>query len=363
MKAEQQALVFVCIPESYPESSVTDFIGAIKSSASAFPFTYPYLPVGTIDNLMSVSEMLQTALVASENTVSNVLQAVIDVNDSMGKKTTSYVADKAKYVLLNFDWDEAKFPSRYTMTHIVEMISSRLQTVDDDCAGVMRRYTDAQHDLEALIKESTGSLQVQAVDEVVGPEHVVSTEWMTTRVVAVPRGLVSEWKKTYETMAEYVVPRSDLCLAKDKEYELHRVVLFTKSVDDFTKAARDAKMIVRNWTPDYVSANGSIAERIVDATEAAALVKHEGLELAPGWLEEAVSAAAHLTAVASFVEGVLRHGTPPQFRGVVAVGPRKKLATVLRAAEKMFGDKKSGVYDDTKALDGLLSFAEAHHVL
>ena len=69
-------------------------------------------------------------------------------------------------------------------------------------------------------------------------DAVLSTENITTVVVTVPNHSMNEFKVTYETWYEMVVPRSAVELATDSDYTLMRVLVFRKKLDDFKTAAR-----------------------------------------------------------------------------------------------------------------------------
>jgi V-type H+-transporting ATPase subunit C len=60
------------------------------------------------------------------------------------------------------------------------------------------------------------------------------------------------WLTLYETLAQYVVPRSSRKVFEDGENGLWCVVLFKRAVDDFKNAAREHKFIVRKYEPSIV---------------------------------------------------------------------------------------------------------------
>ena|SRR5690349_15148602 len=60
------------------------------------------------------------------------------------------------------------------------------------------------------------------------------------------------WLTKYETLAQYVVPRSSHKVFEDGENGLWCVVLFKRAVDDFKNAAREHKFIVRKYEPNVV---------------------------------------------------------------------------------------------------------------
>lgn len=55
---------------------------------------------------------------------------------------------------------------------------------------------------------------------------------------------------SYESLNEYVVPRSSELVSEDAEYGLFSVTVFRKMADDFKQAAREQKFIVRDFEMD-----------------------------------------------------------------------------------------------------------------
>ena len=60
---------------------------------------------------------------------------------------------------------------------------------------------------------------------------------MTLFVVVAKYG-VKDWEASYETLCDFVVPRSSARVAEDNDYALMGVVLFRRVADDFKAAAR-----------------------------------------------------------------------------------------------------------------------------
>ena len=55
----------------------------------------------------------------------------------------------------------------------------------------------------------SGNLMTRSLNDVVTGDDVVSgSEYLQTLLVVVPKSLYREWEKSYETIAEMIVPRS-----------------------------------------------------------------------------------------------------------------------------------------------------------
>ena len=74
------------------------------------------------------------------------------------------------------------------------------------------------------------------------PPPLPSSENLVTLGVVVPRGADREFQSTYESLSDYVVPRSATVLAEDGDYLLYGVTLFRRTSDAFRTAARGARV-------------------------------------------------------------------------------------------------------------------------
>lgn len=99
-------------------------------------------------------------------------------------------------------------------------------------------YTVIKQQFQVANRKTGGSLAIKDLSSVVPKDAVLSTENITTVVVTVPNHGLNEFKATYETWCEMVVPRSAVELATDSDYTLMRVLVFRKTFDDFKAAAR-----------------------------------------------------------------------------------------------------------------------------
>lgn len=76
------------------------------------------------------------------------------------------------------------------------------------------------------------------LSSLVPPTQLVDTENLTTLLVVVSKQARGEWLSQYESLSEYVVPRSSSVVAEDQDYQAFTVVLFRRVVDNFKTAAR-----------------------------------------------------------------------------------------------------------------------------
>lgn len=141
---------------------------------------------------------------------------------------------------------------------------------------------------------------------------VHDSEHLETHLLAVPNALVKEFLKSYESLAEMVVPRSANKITQDEEYTLYGVTTFKKFSPEFLHAARE-----KRWTPrDYKYKEGGKEE---EKKEVEALEKEakklwgEALRLGRTGYSESAMVWVHALALRVFVETVLRYGLPLDF--------------------------------------------------
>jgi V-type H+-transporting ATPase subunit C len=193
----------------------------------------------------------------------------------------------------------------------------------------------------------------------------------------VPTNLRKDFIKSYETLAELVVPRSAVQLAQDDEFILYAVTTFKKHGTEFLQKCREQK-----WTPrQYKYVEGGKEEEKRELERVARdknKVWGDALRIAHNGWSESVMIWAHVMALRVFVESVLRYGLPLEFVSVLVeaslfismfrVGPMlmqlqqtnpklaKKVKTALDSAYSYLGgnafgrDKRGKITKDDAAL-------------
>ena len=128
----------------------------------------------------------------------------------------------------------------------------------------------------------------------------------------VPSSARKDFLRTYETIAEMVVPRSALQIAQDDEFTLFAVTTFKKTSADFLHKCREQK-----WTPrQYKHVEGGREE---EQRELERMIKEEkkvwgeALHMGRSGWSESVMVWAHVLTLRVFVETVLRYGLPLEF--------------------------------------------------
>uniref|UniRef100_A0A8C6M7V1 V-type proton ATPase subunit C n=1 Tax=Nothobranchius furzeri TaxID=105023 RepID=A0A8C6M7V1_NOTFU len=268
-------------------------------------FNIPDLKVGTLDVLVGLSDELAKLDTFVEGVVKKVAQYMADVlEDSRDKVQENLLANGVDLItyITRFQWDMAKYPIKQSLKNISEIVSKQVTQIDNDLKARASAYNNLKGNLQNLERKN-----------------------------AIFTGLLKcypDWQKTYETLAEMVVPRSSKLVFEDNESGLFSVTLFRKAVDDFKHKARENKFTVRDFQYNE-------EEMKADKEEMARLSTDKKKQFGPlvRWLKvnfsEAFIAWIHIKALRVFVESVLRYGLPVNFQAML-LHPHKKNMKKLR---------------------------------
>ncbi|XP_038656187.1 V-type proton ATPase subunit C 1-A-like [Scyliorhinus canicula] len=302
------------------------------SLSNNYKFPIPELKVGTLDSLVGLSDELGKLDTFVEGIVKKLAQYTADImEDSKDKAQENLLAngvDLHRYVT-HFQWDMAKYPIKQSLQNITEVIAKQISQIDTDLKSRAMTYNNTKGNLQNLERKAVGSLLTRTLADIVNKEDfVVDSEYLTTLLAFVPKSNYSNWQKTYESLADMVVPRSTKMIIEDMEGALFTVTLFKKTVDEFKIRARENKFIVREFS--Y-----SEEELHAEKEEMTRLSADKKQQYGPllRWLKvnfsEAYIAWIHIKALRVFVESVLRYGLPVNFQAML-LQPNKKSMKRLR---------------------------------
>uniref|UniRef100_A0A8C6M4X7 V-type proton ATPase subunit C n=1 Tax=Nothobranchius furzeri TaxID=105023 RepID=A0A8C6M4X7_NOTFU len=214
-------------------------------------FNIPDLKVGTLDVLVGLSDELAKLDTFVEGVVKKVAQYMADVlEDSRDKVQENLLANGVDLItyITRFQWDMAKYPIKQSLKNISEIVSKQVTQIDNDLKARASAYNNLKGNLQNLERKNAGSLLTRSLADIVRKEDfVLDSEYLITMLVVVPKTGYPDWQKTYETLAEMVVPRSSKLVFEDNESGLFSVTLFRKAVDDFKHKARENKFTVRDF--------------------------------------------------------------------------------------------------------------------
>lgn len=311
-----------------------------------FKMKIPELRVGTLDNLMSLSDDLERIDRHCESVVHRIEK---ELHEHAGGEEPTVDGTPVEKFTTQFEWDQARYPVKSTLNELVSMIHDIVARIDEELKSKLMDYNQLKSSMGQAERKLQGGLNQRSIVDVVRKEHVINSEKLTTVFLAAPKFAVKEFLGTYEKWHEFttdkgsinaVVPKSALKIDEDQEFELYRVVVFRNAEDEFKSKARENRMTVRDFTYTDGQAATDSEERTklkADTEKAwSGLVrwsKTSYSEAMRGWI--------HLKAIRVFVESVLRYGLPPTFQAML-VRPGKNEDKVRKALNATFGHLSAG---------------------
>jgi len=325
---------------------------------------------GSFDNLIRLTDDLQKSDSQVDSILHRLERQYIELDAKAEFRVKSQRQEKSFLEYLKtWQWDEAKYPKSRSILDNLTLLMSVVNKLDEEARNKTAQYNDFKTQRGNMAKKEGANLTNRDLVDVLTPDVVkmqgsaeddfIYTEHLTTVVVILPRGSDAEFAKNYETFTENVVPMSarkfkDL---DDKDgNSLWRVVMFKSAAENFKKACREHRYIIRDF--EYSEEGYKRLKTQRDQLEDAVKRQHDlvrGLYQA-AW-SDAMIAWVHIKAMRIFVESVLRFGMPPRFASFIVTpkansiaGVRKALADVLgkngQAAGLFAGEKAGDTQDD-----------------
>lgn len=298
------------------------------------PFPIPRdLRVGTLDTLVALSDRLIKDDLFAEGLcrkLAHQMNQLVDRNkDKMLEMLQANGRPLQGYVE-QFRWDAAKFNTTLSADALRQDINKKLTEIETEMKTKVSAYGKVQSQLMMSEKRSSGPLIARDVSNVVKKDmFVLDSEYLVTLLVVVQNRSCLEWETTYESLSEYIVPRSSQKVdIEDKDASIYTVTLFRRVVEDFKQAARDARFIVKDYEYNE-SAKEAEEQKIMQLKTD----QQRKFNMLTSWLKMAFSEAfiawIHMKALRVFVESVLRFGLPVNFYSAL-VSPLIKKGPKLR---------------------------------
>ena len=338
----------------------------------------PELKIGTLDSLLALSDDLQKINGQIENVTQKIKRQIQEIGEHIAKESMRQRRDDnnennnnnsneafapqviltvdgvpTEQYLAEFKWDEAKNPAKRQLRETVEKITENVAKIDDELKMKLGEYVMAKNSLSTVVRKTQGSLATRDLGDLVREEDMIETENLTTLLVTIPKFSAQDWLDSYETLAQFVVPRSSKMLKEESDYALFTVTLFRRTVDSFKNAAREknGSFQVREYSynKEKITENKEEKQSLEEEVERQRIELYEWCQTSYG---EVVSSWIHVVVVRLFVESILRYGLPPAFQAVI-MRPKerqeKKLRSVMNAA---FGNGSSSHWSATESGGG-----------
>ncbi|CAN7096629.1 unnamed protein product [Brassica rapa subsp. narinosa] len=298
-----------------------------------YRFNIPNLRVGTLDSLLALGDDLLKSNSFVEGVSQKIRRQIEELERISGVESNALTVDGVPVdsYLTRFVWDEAKYPTMSPLKEVVENIQSQVAKIEDDLKVRVAEYNNVRGQLNAINRKQSGSLAVRDLSSLVKPEDIVASEHLETLLAVVPKYSQKDWLACYETLTDFVVPRSSKKLFEDNEYALYTVTLFTRVADNFRTNAREKGFQVRDFEHS-VEAQETRKQELEKLVQDQESLRSSLLQWCYTSYGEVFSSWMHFCAVRIFAESIMRYGLPPAFLACVlspAVKSEKKVRSIL----------------------------------
>ncbi|XP_071327377.1 V-type proton ATPase subunit C 1-B isoform X2 [Trachinotus anak] len=325
--------------------------------ASCCKFSIPDLKVGILDSLLSMSDDLSKLDTLTESVIKKTYQCMREVMEQSTDKVLentlangnhtahqravlsplkAYIkslrVDLMSYVT-EFQWDKAKYPTALPLSSLADIINKEVSQMETELKSRAAAYNSVKTSSQSLEHRLDGNLQTRSLNDVVRKEDLVVSEYLTTLLVVVSRGSYLQWERTYESLSEFVVPRSSRKLYEDEEGGVFSVTLFKRDVCEFKAKAQESKFTVREYSFD-------LEEKQQQEMKQLSVHKMEQYGIFVRWLKvnfsEVFIAWIHLKALRVFVESVLRYGLPVNYQALLLQTDSKHSKKLREELDSLF---------------------------
>lgn len=323
-----------------------------------YRFNTPNLRIGTLDSLLALADDLIKSNAFMEGVTLKIRRQIDDLERSSGVNAGALTVDGVPIdsYLTRFVWDEAKYPTMSPLKEIVDNIHGFVAKVEDDLKVRVAEYNNVRSQLSAINRKQSGSLAVRDLSNLVTPDDVVESEHLVTLLAVVAKYSQKDWLSSYETLTEYVVPRSSKKLHEDNEYALYTVTLFRRVADNFRSKARERGFQIRDfeYNSETQESQKQELEKLVHDQES---LKSSLLQWCYSSYGEVFSSWMHFCAVRVFAESILRYGLPPSFLAAVLAPSQKSEKKVRSILERLCGTANSVHWKSEDEVGGMASLA------
>jgi V-type H+-transporting ATPase subunit C len=366
-----------------------------------FKFEVPSLTVGTLDTLMNISDELGKTDGVVEAIVRKIEKTFAELTRASNSGELSVGGVPPRRYTQQFAWDSAKYPNRRPLKELVALIAGGAAAVEEEWKQLTQSYGDKIAALQEAKRGKAGSLltvdlNVVLTEEIMRGVKIVDTEYLKSVFIAVPKSIKEtfessiykvgsdlvgyggpDWTRNPTKLGEPtsfgadvdrhkvrgspVVPKSLQLVHSDDDSLLYTVTILkgqyeagyyendefqqgTKVdfVEEFSKACRDKRFLVRDfaWDASQASKSSLVLEQLQVEVDS---MKSALTRWCKNHFGDAFVAWMHIKVIRVFVESVLRYGLPVDFTAVLYKIQNSKDQELIDSLDKQLGggvDKK-----------------------
>ncbi|GFQ86473.1 v-type proton ATPase subunit C 1 [Trichonephila clavata] len=327
----------------------------LKKLSMNYKFHIPKLKVGTLDELIYLTEELKQLDTYTEE----VIRKFADFSHKVLKDKENYEEEYfqvnhtgVETYITRFSWNPVKYGVKKPLSVLHDLMRAEIRKFEENLKKRINDFEELDQNLQKIEKQKKGNLLTRSLYGIVkADDFVLNSSYLLTLLVVVPNQEQKNWMKSYHTLAEMVVPHSSVKLFQDKTHTLYSVVLCRKNVDEFKINARKKRFIVRDF--EY---SDDVMEEERDIQKKVKRMKEEQIVVLCRWIKanfsDLFSSWMHVKAMQVFVETNLRYGLPSDFLPMILIPTKSSNKKILK-------ERLGELYHD---LDSELAYGQAKDI-
>jgi len=390
-------------------AEIKDPITSYGQNGQIFKFEMPDLVVGTLDNLVALSDDLVKINTQVENVVRKVERSYVEVaGTSEALKVNSKTVNN---YLSKFEWDVARYQIQgRPLNEIVAQIQGLTAKVDDELKKLSLNHSEKTLANNAALRRKVINLAQSDFEDILATNEVAriditNNDYLNTLMVVVPKAIEQEFLNTYHSIGEDIAymgnpdytsmvpgtndgnygpnfkrdakkgspiaPGSAVKIKEEGDSILYSVVALKghyiagtidaegkvdvppKAVDYFEPlktAFRDKRLTLRQFA--YEPSKAGSVDALIATTGAQLKQAHDTLV---NWIQvnfsEVYGGWAHLKVIRAFVESVLRYGVPVRILSFFVEPDMKREKQLKVALSKSIEKLQPSLFSSIKNID------------
>ena len=180
-------LWIISVPGDTTPQEAFDKLGKATSNlATNHKFSIPDLKVGTLDQLVGLSDDLSKLDAAAEATTRKLVQYFAEILEEREKLYENLViGNRDMYTYLTkFQWEAAKYPLKQSLKVLSEIIGKQITQIDNDFKTKAAHFNNLKNTLASIDRKATGSLVTKDISDIVKAEDfVLDSEYLQVCIV------------------------------------------------------------------------------------------------------------------------------------------------------------------------------------
>ncbi|KAL0248924.1 hypothetical protein GEMRC1_004158 [Eukaryota sp. GEM-RC1] len=293
------------VPSTFDQLLQPSYQRELNKLVKILPFSLPVFKTENLDTLLRLLDDLKT-LDESIRQLIYRLDSYIDDFTKVKNASSNKIQSSLEH---GISWNQSKFSLLTPIPELVHELDNVASTIDEQLRDNTSEHSKLTATHQELSKKVSGPLSTRSVNDLLVNTEVISTDSLVTILIVIPSADINRFVNTYETVSEYVVPRSAQLVIADASSSMYAIVVYRPKLDVVQEVFSNSGWIVRmDHLNTKASNEGTLASRLKEMTLEMEDMRASLIHWVDSALDEVVSLFFHLKFIVCRVEALLRFG-------------------------------------------------------